>query len=866
MKPKITCTLNGDWNLKEKNGDIKSVVDVPGSVFEALIINKLIDDPFYGNNEQVAKEIYDYDWVFERKFDLDDNLITYKNLVLKFKGIDTFAEVLLNGTLLGTTDNMFRMYKFDIRSVVRKKDNILKVIIKSPVQKTKDFVDEYGVKLKTTHGMAGVPYIRKAQYSFGWDWGPVLPDIGIWKDVIIEAFDDLKIDSYYIDMDFSYNKDQKTPSDPQEYHGLNIDRVALTISTQLSEKIESDDAYEFMLKCSIKGPDEISQEQVHHLSESELKIPFSIEYPYLWWTHDLGKPNLYELDLSLYYKNAKVDFVQSKFGIREIKLVRNKDKWGETFYFTLNGIPIFAKGANWVPIDSFIPRGKKRGQYIRNIQNCVAVGFNFIRVWGGGVYEDDLFYDLCDEQGILVWQDLPFACAIYPIHRKFIDNVIQELIENVIRLRNHPSLALWCGNNEIEQLWIWLLLYAELKDSELRKEYENGYLNLFKEIIPNLIRKYDPQRSYWPSSALDNYDRSKELSANPNNPESGDSHFWKVWHGGASFKSYRKFDSRFMSEFGFESFPSIKTIKDFCPDEELYLDSPIMENHQKNEGGNQKIMRYMRKRFNIPKAFEKQIILSQITQAEAIQYGVEYWRQNRNDFHCMGSLYWQLNDCWPVASWSSFDYYGRWKALHYFARRFYAPLIPSVREYRESVEMWITNDYPSPQSVNYFWRFYDNQGKLLIKGCYEVEVPSCYSKCLETVEISELQSDSKRENIILFYGIDGETLTSGMRLFDAPKRFELKNPVLTWDFEKINANFKGLKGQIKIKTKNIALYVHITSDEYDFIASDNFFSMEPNEERTIIIDNIKQLQKDNSKTQNIAKEVFKVSSLFDLLE
>ncbi|MEJ2296843.1 MAG: hypothetical protein P8Y23_19015, partial [Candidatus Lokiarchaeota archaeon] len=240
MKPKITCTLNGDWNLKEKNGDIKSVVDVPGSVFEALIINKLIDDPFYGNNEQVAKEIYDYDWVFERKFDLDDNLITYKNLVLKFKGIDTFAEVLLNGTLLGTTDNMFRMYKFDIRSVVRKKDNILKVIIKSPVQKTKDFVDEYGVKLKTTHGMAGVPYIRKAQYSFGWDWGPVLPDIGIWKDVIIEAFDDLKIDSYYIDMDFSYNKDQKTPSDPQEYHGLNIDRVALTISTQLSEKIESD--------------------------------------------------------------------------------------------------------------------------------------------------------------------------------------------------------------------------------------------------------------------------------------------------------------------------------------------------------------------------------------------------------------------------------------------------------------------------------------------------------------------------------------------------------------------------------------------------------------------------------------------------
>jgi beta-mannosidase len=865
MSSRKFFSLNGKWKLRNKDGSILIHIEVPGTVFEALTNKQVIDDPFYGNNEALAKDIFNDDWEFETEFDLEDELLAYNHLLLNFNGLDTYAEITLNETKVGETGNMFRCYSFDVTNILEKKHNVLKVSFRSSMQKAKEFLEEYKVRLRNTHSMPGVPYMRKAQYSFGWDWGPELPDIGIWKNVEIEAYNRLKIESYYIDTIFHYNDPKKDLSRFNRYQKLNIDFVDLNITTQLSDKIINNDIYDFKLKCTITGPDGISLEKEFDLSKDDLLINFRIEYPYIWWTHDLGKPNLYDLKLSLYHRNKIVDCLQSKFGIRDIKLIRNPDKWGESFYFSLNGIPIFAKGANWVPVDSFLPRGKKLRIYEQNIQNCTAANMNFIRVWGGGIYEDNLFYELCDEHGILVWQDFPFACGIYPIHDEFNDNVIEEAKENIIRLRNHPSLALWCGNNELEQLWNWLLIRSELRDKELIEKYKKGYLILFKEIIPNLIKEYDPQHQYWPSSALDKYNGLKMLSKNPNNAESGDSHFWKVWHGGASFKSYRKFDSRFMSEFGFESFPSIKTIRSFCSEEDLYLDSPIMNNHQKNEGGNKKILRYMRKRFNIPKEFEKQIILSQITQAEAIQYGVEYWRQNRNEYHCMGSLYWQLNDCWPVASWSSFDYYGRWKALHYFARRFYSPLLLSVREFKNSFELWITNDHPSARSGNYFWKLYNDQGELLKEGFYKVQVPPCYSKRLENVDISEFQFESKESTNVLFYGIEGQDLSNGMRLFDAPKRFELKNPEIIWDLKKTEEDKEHLKYQINIKTKNIALYVFITSKKYDFIASDNFFSMAPEEERVIELNHIKPVSKDDQPFI-INKDTFNIYSLYDLID
>ena len=593
MKPLVVVSLNGIWNLKNQEGNFKTTVNVPGTVFEALENANLVVDPFYGNNEHDVNFIVNDDWIFERNFQLEKEVLSYDNLFLRFMGLDSITKISLNNSLLGTTDNMFRRYEFDIKDIVQEKNNTLKIYFKSPVQKAKELVEEHKVKLKTTHSMPGLPYIRKAQYSFGWDWGPELPDIGIWKDVAIVGFDEVKIESFYLSMNFTYNKKIESPTNLEKYHCLNINKVDLRIQTQLSGKLSQDLIADLKLKCLIKGPDNIAQEKMYDLTDTTLTVDFDINYPFIWWTHDLGKPNLYELEITLTYKDSEIDSIQTKFGIRDIQLIRNTDKWGETFYFTLNGIPIFAKGANWVPIDSFIPRGKKIGLYKQNIENAIAANMNMIRVWGGGIYEDDLFYELCDKLGILVWQDFPFACAIYPIHEEFIDNVRKEAIQNIKRLRNHPSLALWCGNNELEQLWRWLLFNADLKNPYIIKKYEDGYLKLFKAIIPNLISQYDPCHQYWPSSSLDRYDGSKILSINPNNAESGDSHFWKVWHGGASFKSYRKFDSRFMSEFGFESFPSLKTIKMFCPRDQFYLDSSIMNNHQKNEGGNKKILRYM---------------------------------------------------------------------------------------------------------------------------------------------------------------------------------------------------------------------------------------------------------------------------------
>ena len=576
------------------------------------------------------------------------------------------------------------------------------------------------------------------------------------------------------------------------------------------------------------------------------------------------------MEIYLEWEGNIINFRKEKIGIRDIQLIRKADEWGESFYFQLNGIPIFAKGANWIPIDSFIPRGKRVGLIQRNIENALKANMNMIRVWGGGVYEDDEFYEICDEKGILVWQDFPFACSIYPIHENFMQNVKNEAIYNIKRLRNHPSLALWCGNNEIEQLWKLLLNVAKITEKEQITLYEQGYLTLFKDVIPKIVNKYDARHQYWPSSSLDKFDGSKVLSINPNNPESGDSHYWFVWHGGAPFKSYRSFDSRFMSEFGFESFPSLKSIKKFCPPNQFSFDSLIMLTHQKSKGGNKKILKYIKRRFRLPEKFENQVTLSQITQAEAIEYGVEHWRRNRNNYHCMGTIYWQLNDCWPVISWSSFDYYGRWKALHYFARRFYDPLFPSVKEEKDLVEFWITNDLRISKSIQFFWKLFNSNSELIQEGLINYEIPPLTSKKLKEINVSDINSSPLRmRNNIIFYKCkeqnEKDFFFHGMKLFDSPKYFDLSNPNIRWDITLIkNPNNNESSVQIKLHSEKIALYVHIDSNLYDFIASDNFFSMEPDETRIISLTELKLNKESINNLGSLKKSDFYVESLYDL--
>lgn len=885
---KKIISLDGIWNLINKEKSINITSEVPGTVFEGLIKNEIIEDPFYGVNEHEMAWVFNSDWIYETIFTVQEQFLEHSHVILRFNGIDTISEIYLNGEMLGNTENMFRTYDFDVKNVLKAGENNLKVLIKSPTKKAEDEIKKFGVPLNTFDAaIPGIPFLRKAQYSFGWDWGPKLPDIGIWKSVEMYGFDEIKIDSVYPRQSFTYNKDPLNIKDPNDLSSLLIESVLLNIKIELNSDLEDIEASNYKIKIKLtdlEDPEGHSIEEETQLITKNQIIEMTIENPRLWWTHDLGEPKLYDLNVSL-IKEDIVDSHSQRIGLRDIRLIRKKDEWGESFYFLLNGIPIWAKGANWIPIDSFIPRGKKLGLYSMNLEYAKEANMNFIRVWGGGIYEDDLFYQLCDELGMLVWQDFPFACAAYPLQKdEFVENVKIEVIQNIKRLRHHPSLALWCGNNEIEVLWIRILTNLGLLDEddprkkmgdEQVTEFLRSYNKMFEEILPRLIQDYDSNTPYWPSSPSNGIGE-KRGRAISNSPDTGDSHFWTVWHGQAPFQEFRKFNSRFMSEFGFESIPSLKTIKTFCPPEQFDIFSKIMENHQKNLAGNKLILNYMDRRFSVPNNFESQIILSQITHGEAMEYGIEHWRRNRNNFHCMGSLYWQLNDCWPVASWSSLDYYGRWKALHYFAKRVYEPFFPSVVEDEDgkSAEFWITNDYKESKKGIINWKILNSDGKCIAKETKSVEVPPCSSLLVKNLNMESLvnSGDDLKQKIAFFSLEDDKGIKChGFRLFGKPKEFQLNNPNLTIEFNKAE-NAAGAVAadnftyHITVNSQKIALYVFIDSDKFDLVVSDNFFSMEPNETRNISL----KLHKISIKNQKVSEqeilESLTIRSLFNFIE
>jgi len=866
-------SLNENWFLTNEQKAIEVLAEVPGTVFETLINNKIIEDPFYGLREHEVSWVYESEWEYKTIFDLNPAFLNHNNILLRFHGLDTISEIILNGEKLGFTKNMFVRYDFKVRSILKRNRNKLIIKFQSPTLKAREEIENRGINLNTGEdAIPGVPYIRKAQYSFGWDWGPKLPDIGIWQPVELLGYDDLKIDSTYVNQKLHYNKSVDRISKLEQITDLGVMSTDLSIIVNLQSDLSINELHQYRLRIELKAPDGKTFTSETFITSLTPKVEFNLEYPYLWWTHDLGVPNLYDLTVEL-LKSGLIDSFKQKVGIREIRLIQNSDEWGESFLFRLNGIPVFAKGANWIPIDSFIPRGKKKGLYKSNLYNAKEANMNMIRVWGGGIYEDNTFYDLCDKLGILVWQDFPFACAFYPYEEEYIEDIKKEATQNIKRLRNHSSLALWCGNNEIEWLWKYLVMRSEITEKNIINEFVIGYLKIFENLLPKLLEKYDPNHQYWPSSPSNGYVGNTFGKHDANSPNTGDSHFWDVWHNNKPFKTYRKFNSRFMSEFGYESFPSIKTIEDFCPVEQFDFFSPIMENHQKNLAGNRKILKYMKKRFTIPQEFENQVVLSQITQAEAIEYGVEHWRRNRNDYHCMGALYWQLNDCWPVASWSSLDYHNRWKALHYYAKRFYQPVFPSVKEDAKFVEFWVSNDLRTPQKFQFEWKLYKSDGKIENSGSFESEILPCSSKKLGMVGVSDLNQNYKNLSdyaiffVLKYSNLEGDQEIHGFRLFSAPKEFQLSNPNISWKLSEYYCEDNNEKKyEIKITANKIALYVHVDSKKFDFIASDNYFSLEPGESRTITLKNLSLVYSSEPAYKTVNKEDFVIRSLYDLLK
>ncbi|MHA1378913.1 MAG: glycosyl hydrolase 2 galactose-binding domain-containing protein [Candidatus Helarchaeota archaeon] len=859
-------SLDKNWNLTKLTRagfekDVNLSLDIPCTVFEALIMHNVIEDPFYGENEHKTAWVYESDWVYETVFDIPEEVYKYDNIVLKFNGLDSISEIFLNEQELGSTNNMFRFYEFNVKKILKKSKNKLKIIFQSPTRKARDEVKKYGYRMHFVDYLPGIQFLRKAQYSFGWDWGPKLPDIGIWKPIELIGFEKVRLNSIYVKQDFTYNKDPlKISIEDIIVKEVNLEFVVELKPDNLSEQ-SFDSQNEYLLEVNIIAPNGEKKSDSIIIKDKMVIFNLTIPNPQLWWIYELGKPLLYEVQVIIKKNEKIIDSKVQKLGIREIRLIRRSDKWGETFYFRLNGVPIFAKGANWIPIDSFIHRGKKLDLYSLNLKYAKEANMNMLRVWGGGIYEDDDFYSLCDELGILIWQDFTFACNLYPYHEEFIENFKEEAIQNIKRIRHHPSLALWCGNNEMEWfLGLYLLFFTF--NFRKRSKYRKGYFHLFEEIIPKLVKKYDPQHDYWPSSPSSGamFGKGGRGLLKSNSPDIGDSHYWMVWHMGKPFTAYRKFYSRFMSEYGFESFPSIKTVAKFCPPNQFDMYSPIMKNHQKNPAGNKKIMKYMKRRFKIPKDFKKQVILSQIAQAEAIEYGVEHWRCNRNNYRCMGSLYWQLNDCWPVISWSSLDFFCNWKALHYVAKRFYQSFFPIIVETKQEVTFYLVNDLQYCRKGKLKWIVQNSDGLKYFEGEKTIEVPPCTAFEVKRINTSQINKNKKelRNNIIFIWLYDekGQLIHEKFRLFDSPKYFTLKDPRLYWELRKISENLF----ELIINTQEIALFVHINFDKSDFIASDNFFSLNKDESYKITL----KFKNKQMKDKLIAN--LKVDSLYDLMK
>ncbi|MBR0215423.1 MAG: glycoside hydrolase family 2 protein, partial [Clostridia bacterium] len=631
-------SLNGTWQLEAEGSDHKIDASVPGSVYSALLKAGEIPDPFWRDNEMKVLPLMEQDYRYSRKFDVSAAILSRGHILLRCHGLDTLASIRINGQAVGNTDNMHRTWLFDVKSLLKTGENEIEIRFASPTKYIREAFAAHRVE-GTEDAMEGFPFLRKAHCMFGWDWGPRLPDCGIWRDLELIAFDSARIRDVLI---------------RQKHEGR---QVTLSVNTH----VERFDSKPFLIMVKITAPDGRT-----YTGQGE-NCSILIEDPELWWPAGFGEQPLYRADVTLIMEGIEQDHWTKRIGLRTLSICRDKDPdgKGETFCHIVNGVKIFAMGADYIPEDNLLAR-RSPERTRRLLEDARLANMNTIRVWGGGCYPDDWFYDICDELGLLVWQDFMFACAVYDLTEEFDKNIRAEVNDNVRRLRHHPSLALWCGNNEMED-------FVRQGNWVTEKKQAADYIKMYEYIIPEVLKQEDPDTFYWPSSPS-----SGGSFDEPNSPDRGDVHYWDVWHGLKPFTAYRKFLFRYVSEFGFQSFPCMATIRSFTEPEDRNSFSYVMEKHQRNASANGRIAEYLSQTYLYPTSFEAFVYASQLLQAQAMQYGVEHWRRNRG--HCMGTVIWQLNDCWPVVSWSSIDYYGRWKALHYYEKRFFAPVLISCHE------------------------------------------------------------------------------------------------------------------------------------------------------------------------------------------
>jgi beta-mannosidase len=780
-------SLAGSWKFRQAGTPEWLPAVVPGGVHTDLLAAGRIPDPFVADNERRVAWVAETDWEYCRTFAVDPALLTEEHVWLVCDGLDTLATITLNGQELGRTSNMFRQYRWDIKPFLRPIENELLIGFASPVR----YAAEHQAIRRlpgVSQAIPGGPYLRKAPCQFGWDWGPQLPPIGIWKALRLEGYTNARLEDVHL---------RQQHSDGE-----------VTIEAQVIVQRWSDKP--LLAEVQVTTPSgEIIKNHMPLASSADATITVLVPRPQLWWPNGYGDQPLYHVDVSLTHDGTVLDQRRYSIGLRTIELVQQPDRWGRSFTFVVNGVPIFAKGSNWIPADSFPTRISD--EYLEHlIRSAAETHQNMLRVWGGGFYEDERFYDLCDRYGLLVWQEFIFSCSIYPLDDPaFIENVRIEALENIRRLRHRASLALWCGNNEMERGW-----YRDWREPTLQ-ELKVAYDRFFLHTLREWCITEDPDHAYWPSSPS-----SDNQLEDPDDQRVGDAHYWEVWHGRKPFTAYRDQYPRFMSEFGFQALPPLATIRTYAADADWNMTSYIMEQHQKNASGNALMVAQLLDTFRLPKNFSSLVYLSMVLQAEGIRYGVEHWRRHID--RVAGTLYWQLNDCWPVASWSSLDYFGRWKALHYAARRFYAPLLLSIEDDPPAQGVYLTNDLRDSWEGSVRWSLETLSGNVLVSGEERVLAAPQAVTHVGAFNFADRLTDDNRRDLLFVAELWHNDRRAALQIaaFVPTKHLSLADPGVT-------ANLRIEDGQLRVElaARSLARLVEVALDNVDVIFSDNYFDL-----------------------------------------
>ncbi len=794
MKEKIYQELDSGWEFNAKNEEWLTAV-VPGNIHLDLLSHSIIKNPFFGENESKLQWISDQDWMYRLSFIPSKELFLKNNIQLCFFGIDTYADICLNDKLIIKSNNMFHPWKANVKDVLISGKNELLITFRSPLNEVKSKMDSLDYRLPADNDRAGgtSPFTRKAPYHYGWDWGPCLVTSGIWKKVQMVGWNNWFIDDVVI-------KNTKVTSE----------RAELILEIKFIADAAED--VEIAIKERRTGQ---RVDTLHILKKGtySIEVPFIIDSPSLWWPNGHGDQTFHYFTIKI-SSNSCNQKIQKRFGIRNVLIKREPDEKGESFEIHVNGKEIYSKGANWIPSDSFLTRTRRK-DYKRLLQAAVNANMNTLRVWGGGIYESEDFYELCDEMGIMIWQDFIFACSMYPTDDEILTSIEKEVRYQLQRLKNYACIILWCGNNEIASGWLnwgW--------KEKLPKSVWEDYNKLFHNLLPCLCEEIDPDRLYWPTSP-------GHSTKFPNQDQiygSGDNHYWGVWHGGDGFGEFENNVGRFMSEYGMQSFPSLATIESFTNEEDRRLDSDVMNAHQKASLGAGNLMKYIEKHYRSNDKFESLALLSQVMQAQAIKSAVESHRRNMP--YCMGTLYWQFNDCWPAISWSSIDYLGQWKALHYQAKRFFNPVLVSIMERKEFIEFHIVNDQHKDFHSVLNIELYRLDGFVIFDKSLEIEIKTFSSNIFYKIERDKLINGNNPSRLYLQakLTIDGDLVSKNNLLFVMPKELDLQLPSFHHTINKV-----GRKYYITIVANSFLCQLHLQSLNVFGLFSDNYFDLLPNE-------------------------------------